>query len=78
MIKAAIGYKLYVASDPSSPVTSQISNRINNVFPHIPIIIGLMGNTDNEYAICSTPDHRCTLPFYHAYFSYGITFQQVR
>jgi uncharacterized protein YraI len=71
-------YKLYVASDPSGPVTSQISNQMNTAHPHIPDIIGRIGSTENEYAICPTPDDRCTPPFYHAHWSYEITFQKVR
>jgi uncharacterized protein YraI len=71
-------YKLYVASDPSGPVTSQISNQMNTAHPHIPDIVGRIGSTDNEYAICPTPDDRCSPPFYHAHWSYEITFQKVR
>lgn len=71
-------YKLYVASDPSGPVTSQVSNQMNMANPHIPDIVGLMGPADNEYAICPTIDDRCTPPFYHAHWSYEITFQKVK
>lgn len=71
-------YKLYVAADPSGPVSSQISNQMNNPYPHIPDVVGLLGPTDNEYAICPTPDDRCTPPFYHAHWSYEITFRRVR
>ncbi|MBV7335525.1 SH3 domain-containing protein [Chloroflexi bacterium TSY] len=71
-------YKLYVASIPSGPVTSQVSNQMNTAKPHIPDIIGKLGPVDNEYAICPTPDDRCEPPFFHAHWSYEITFQKVR
>lgn len=71
-------YKLTVASIPSGPVTSQISNQMNTAKPHIPDIIGKMGPPDHEYAICPTPDDRCEPPFFHAHWSYEITFQKVR
>jgi hypothetical protein len=71
-------YKLYVANDPAGPVTSQISNQMNNPHPHLPDVIGKLGPPDNEYAICPTRDDRCTPPFYHAHWSYEITFQRVR
>jgi uncharacterized protein YraI len=71
-------YKLYVAADPSGPVTSQISNQMNTAHPHIPDIIGRLGPADIEYAICPTLEDRCSPPFYHAHWSYEITFQKVR
>lgn len=71
-------YKLYIATDGAGPVTSQISNQMNNPYPHIPDIIGKMGPVDNEYAICPTADDRCEPPFYHAHWSYEITFQKVK
>ena len=71
-------YKMYVANDPSGPVTSQVSNQMNNPYPHIPDIVGMLGPADNEYAICPTVDDRCTPPFYLAHWSYEITFQKVR
>lgn len=71
-------YKLYVAADPGGTVTSQISNQMNNPYPHIPDVVGLLGPPDNEYAICPTIDDRCTPPFYHAHWSYEITFQRVK
>ncbi len=71
-------YKLYVAADSAGPVTSQISNQMNTANPHIPDIVGRLGPVDNEYAICPTLDDRCTPPFYHAHWSYEITFQKVR
>ena len=70
-------YKLTVASIPSGPVTSQISNQMNTAKPHIPDIIGKMGGADHEYAICPTIDDRCEPPFFHAHWSYEITFQKV-
>ncbi len=71
-------YRLYVAADPSGAVTSQISNQMNNPYPHIPDVIGLLGPADNEYAICPTVDDRCDPPFYHAHWSYEIIFQKVK
>ena len=71
-------YKLYVASIPSGPVTSQISNQMNTAKPHIPDIVGIMGPADNEYAICPTIDDRCEPPFFHAHWSYEVTFQKVK
>ncbi|MEM7130953.1 MAG: SH3 domain-containing protein [Chloroflexota bacterium] len=71
-------YKLTVASIPSGPVTSQISNQMNTAKPHIPDIIGKLGPADHEYAICPTPDDRCEPPFFHAHWSYEITFQKVK
>jgi len=56
-------YKLYVASDPSGPVTSQISNQMNNPHPHLPDVIGKLGPPDNEYAVCPTPERNCSPPF---------------
>ncbi len=69
-------YKLYVAEDSSGPVTSQTSNQMNNPYPHIPDVVGKLGPADNEYAICPTVDDRCEPPFYHAHWSYVITFQK--
>jgi hypothetical protein len=71
-------YKLYVAADPAGAVTSQVSNQMNNPFPHIPDVVGKLGPVDNEYAICPTVDDRCSPPFYHAHWSYEITFQKVK
>lgn len=71
-------YKLYVASIPAGPVTSQISNQMNTAKPHIPDIIGKLGPVDEEYAICPTADDRCEPPFFHAHWSYEITFQKVK
>jgi SH3-like domain-containing protein len=72
------GYKLYVASDPTGPVTSQISSRLNLSYPHIPDIVGKLGSLDNEYAVCPTTETRCTPPFHHVHFSYELVFQKVR
>lgn len=71
-------YKLYVAQDGSGPVTSHVSNQMNNPYPHIPDIVGIMGPVDLEYAICPTAEDRCDPPFYHAHWSYEIVFQKVR
>ncbi len=69
--------KLYVASIPSGPVTSQISNQMDTVYPHLPDIIGRLGPPEEEYAICPTAEDRCEPPFYHAHWSYEITFQKI-
>lgn len=71
-------YKLYVASDSSGPVSSQVSNQMNNPHPHLPDIVGKLGTVDNEYAVCPTIDDRCSPPFFHIHFSYEITFQKVK
>ncbi|MCB9139464.1 MAG: hypothetical protein H6642_14075 [Caldilineaceae bacterium] len=70
-------YKLYVASDPSGPVTSQTTNQMNTAHPHIPDIVGRLGPPEEEYAICPTLDDRCDPPFFHAHWSYEVTFQKV-
>lgn len=72
------GYKLYVASDSSGPVTSQISNRLNLSFPHLSDVIGKLGSLENDVSVCPTAEVRCEPPFYHVHFSYEITFQKVR
>jgi hypothetical protein len=70
-------YKLYVAADPNGPTTSEVSNQMNNAFPHIPDIVGKLGSIDNEYSVCPTVEVRCEPPFYNVHFSYEITFQRV-
>ena len=70
-------YKLYVAADPAGPTTSEISNQMNTAFPHIPDIVGKLGDINNEYSVCPTPEIRCEPPFYSVHFSYEITFQKV-
>jgi hypothetical protein len=69
-------YKLYVAADPSGPTTSEVSNAMNTAFPHIPDVVGKLGDINNEYSVCPTPEIRCTPPFYSVHFSYEITFQK--
>lgn len=71
-------YKLYVASDPAGPTTSEVSNQMNTAYPYIPDIVGKLGALDNEYSVCPTPEVRCTPPFYSVHFSYEITFQKVK
>jgi hypothetical protein len=71
-------FKLYVAADPSGPTTSETSNQMNTAFPHIPDIVGKLGDINNEYSVCPTPDVRCEPPFYSVHFSYEITFQKVQ
>lgn len=69
-------YKLYVAADPSGPTTSEVSNQMNNAFPHIPDIVGKLGPADNPASVCPTIDIQCEPPFYSVHFSYEITFQK--
>jgi len=70
-------YKLYVAADPNGPTTSEVSNQMNTAYPHIPDIVGKLGDINNEYSVCPTVDVRCEPPFYNVHFSYEITFQKV-
>lgn len=71
-------YKMYVARTPDGPVTSQISNQMSNTHPHIPDVVGKLGSEDKPYAVCPTPEIKCTPPFYSVHFSYEITFQRMR
>jgi uncharacterized protein YraI len=73
--------KLAVVSDPSGPVTSQVSNQMGLIFPHLPDIVGKLGDVNYEYGACPTIDIKCKWPlsdvnFLH--FSYEITFQKVK
>ncbi len=74
-------FKLAVVSDPSGPVTSQVSNQMGLIFPHLPDIVGKLGDMNYEYGVCPTIDVKCQWPlsdvnFVH--FSYEITFQRVK
>ena len=74
-------FKLAVASDLSGAVTSQVSNQMGLIFPHLPDIVGKLGDVNYEYGACPTIDVRCKWPlsdvnFVH--FSYEITFQKVK
>ncbi len=71
-------YRLYVAADPNGPTTSEVSNQMNNAFPHIPDIVGKLGPADNPASVCPTIDFQCEPPFYSVHFSYEITFQKVK
>ncbi|MEZ4865110.1 MAG: hypothetical protein R3C14_27590 [Caldilineaceae bacterium] len=71
-------FKLRVASDPSGPVTSQVSNQMGLAFPHLPDIVGKLGGLDYEYAVCPTIDVKCAWPIQAVHFSYEITFQRVK
>jgi hypothetical protein len=71
-------YKLYVAADPTGPTTSEVSNQMNNAFPHIPDVVGKLGPPDNPASVCPTIDFQCEPPFYSVHFSYEITFQKVQ
>ncbi|MBW7883231.1 MAG: SH3 domain-containing protein [Caldilineaceae bacterium] len=71
-------FKLAVASDPSGPVTSQISNQMGLAFPHLPDIVGKLGGLDYEYAVCPTLEVNCAWPIQAVHFSYEITFQKVK
>lgn len=71
-------YKLQVVSDSSGPVTSQISNQMGLAFPHLPDIVGKLGDENYEYGRCPTLEIRCEWPIQAVHFSYEITFQKVR
>ncbi len=70
-------YKLFVAADPNGPTTSEVSNQMNTAYPHIPDVVGKLGDINNEYSVCPTIDVRCEPPFYNVHFSYEITFQRI-
>lgn len=74
-------FKLVVASDPSGAVTSQVSNRMGLITPHLPDIVGKLGDVNYEYGVCPTIDIKCGWPlsdFQYVHFSYDITFQKVK
>lgn len=71
-------FKLYVATDPSGPTTSQISNQMGLAFPHLPDIVGRLGGLDYEYAVCPTIEVKCQWPIQAVHFSYEITFKKVK
>lgn len=71
-------YKLQVVSDASGPVTSQISNQMGLAFPHLPDIVGKLGDENYEYGRCPTLEIRCEWPIQAVHFSYEITFQKMR
>lgn len=71
-------FKLRVLSDPSGPVTSQVSNQMGLAFPHLPDLVGRLGGLDYEYAVCPTIDVKCSWPIQGVHYSYEITFQKVK
>lgn len=74
-------FKLAVVSDPSGPVTSQVSNQMGLIFPHLPDIVGKLGDASYEYGACPTLEDRCQWPLSdvnYVHFSYEITFQKVK
>ncbi len=71
-------FKLAVASDPSGPVTSQVSNQMGLIFPHLPDIVGKLGDVNYEYGACPTLEIKCQWPLSAIHFSYEITFQKVK
>jgi hypothetical protein len=71
-------FKLTVASDPSGPTTSQVSNQMGLAFPHLPDIVGKLGGTDYEYAVCPTLEINCQWPIHAVHYSYEITFKKVK
>jgi uncharacterized protein YraI len=71
-------FKLVVVSDPSGPVTSQVSNQMGLVFPHLPDLVGKLGDVNYEYGACPTIDIKCEWPLSALHFSYEITFQRVK
>ena len=71
-------FKLAVASDSSGAVTSQVSNQMGLVFPHLPDLVGKLGDVNYEYGACPTIDIKCAWPISAIHFSYEITFQKVK
>lgn len=74
-------FKLTVASDPAGPATSQVSNRLGLITPHLPDIVGKLGDVNYEYGVCPTIDIKCGWPlsdYQYVHFSYDITFQKVK
>jgi hypothetical protein len=71
-------FKLRIASDPSGPVTSQTSNQMGLAFPHLPDLVGRLGDENYEYGACPTIDIKCEWPIQALHFSYEITFQKVK
>ena len=71
-------FKLTVVSDSGGSVTSQVSNQMGLAFPHLPDLVGRLGDLDYEYAVCPTLDVKCQWPIQGVHFSYEITFQKVR
>jgi hypothetical protein len=74
-------FKLVVAADPAGPVTSQVSNRLGLITPHLPDIVGKLGDVNYEYGVCPTIDIKCGWPlsdYQYVHFSYDITFQKVK
>lgn len=71
-------FKLYVAQDPSGPVTSHVSNQMGLAFPHLPDIVGRLGGLNYEYAVCPTLEVKCQWPIQAVHFSYEITFRRVK
>lgn len=71
-------FKLTVASDPSGPVTSQVSNQMGLIFPHLPDLVGKLGDVNYEYGACPTLEIKCQWPLSAIHFSYEITFQKVK
>jgi hypothetical protein len=51
-------FKLAVASDPSGAVSSQVSNQMGLVFPHLPDLVGKLGDVNYEYGACPTHRHQ--------------------
>lgn len=71
-------FKLRVATDGAGPVTSQTSNQMGLAFPHLPDIVGKLGDVNYEYGVCPTLEIKCTWPIQGIHFSYEITFQKVK
>lgn len=71
-------FKLTVVSDPTGPVTSHVSNQMGLVFPHLPDLVGKLGDVNYEYGACPTIDIKCSWPISAIHFSYEITFQKVK
>ncbi len=71
-------FKLAVASDPAGPTTSQVSNQMGLAFPHLPDLVGKLGDVNYEYGACPTIDIKCEWPIQAIHYSYEITFRKVK
>jgi uncharacterized protein YraI len=71
-------FKLAVVSDPAGAVTSQVSNQMGLIFPHLPDLVGKLGDVNYEYGACPTLEIKCQWPLSAIHFSYEITFQKVK
>ena len=59
-------------------MTSQVSNQMGLIFPHLPDLVGKLGDVNYEYGACPTLEIKCQWPLSAIHFSYEITFQKVK